>query len=61
VTASVRDVCRLNYTKGIIYFSGTVESSGPAVVVERATYWNTATQFWAAGESTALTKLPDVP
>lgn len=61
VTASVRDVCRLNYTKGIIYFSGTVESSGPAVVAERATYWNTATQFWAAGESTALTKLPDVP
>jgi hypothetical protein len=27
------------------------------IIVERATYWSTATQFWAAGASTLLTKL----
>jgi hypothetical protein len=36
---------------------GTVESDGPGIVVERATYWSTPTQFWAAGASTLLTKI----
>jgi hypothetical protein len=38
--------------------AGTVESDGPGIVVERATYWSTSTQFWGAGGSTLLTKIP---
>jgi hypothetical protein len=38
--------------------SGTVESDGPPIVVERATYWSAAGQFWAAGASNLLTRLP---
>jgi hypothetical protein len=42
-------------------FSGTIESSGPGIVAERSTYLTTASQFWTAGASVALTKLPVTP
>jgi hypothetical protein len=38
--------------------AGTIESDGPGIVVERATYWSTPGEFWAAGATTLLTKLP---
>jgi hypothetical protein len=38
--------------------AGTITSDGPAIVVERSTYWSTAGQFWAAGASTLLTPFP---
>jgi len=37
---------------------GTIHSEGSEIVVERSTYWSTNTQFWAAGASTLLTKIP---
>jgi len=41
--------------------AGTIVSDGPPIVVERSTYWSTASQFWAAGASTLLTPLPEMP
>jgi len=41
-----------------IFYGGVVSSDGPGIVVERSTYTSTFNQFWAAGSSTALTKLP---
>jgi hypothetical protein len=39
--------------------AGVIESyAGVPIVVERATYWSTPAQVWAAGASTLLTKLP---
>jgi Tol biopolymer transport system component len=47
---------QLNVTGGAIY--GTVRSDGPGIVVERSTYQSNGTQFWAAGASTLLTRIP---
>jgi len=37
---------------------GTIESDGPPIVVERSTYWAAGGQFWAAGTSALLPRLP---
>jgi hypothetical protein len=59
-TADVTVLCGfdgvLSYFLGSV--GGVVSSDGPGIVVERSTYRSTTTQFWAAGESTALTRLP---
>jgi hypothetical protein len=43
---------------GTIAIGGTITSVGGGIVVERSTYWSTPDQFWAAGSSTLLTKMP---
>jgi hypothetical protein len=48
----------LSYLRNEAVFTGVIESQGGPIVVERATYWSTPTQVWAAGASTLLTKLP---
>jgi hypothetical protein len=59
-TASLRDICPFaNYPfNNPISISGTIRSDGPPIVVERSTYWSSGGQFWAAGASTLLTRLP---
>jgi hypothetical protein len=55
-TSGIKDICTTQpYFASI---AGTVTSDGPGIVVERATYGSTDTQFWAAGASTLLTKMP---
>jgi hypothetical protein len=61
VTVAVRDVCQgIAITAGATP-SGIVESSGPAIAVERSTYWEAPGQVWGAGASAALTRLPEEP
>lgn len=58
-TAGLRNLCPFVIpTDFPTYIAGTVESDGPPIVVERATYWSAGDQFWAAGASTLLTPLP---
>jgi hypothetical protein len=58
-TADVKAMClSLLDTNTDVIFGGVVSSDGPGIVVERSTYYSTDTQFWGAGSSTALTKLP---
>ena len=57
-TAGLRTLCPFAITDAVpARIAGTVESDGPPIVVERATYWSAAGQFWAAGASTLLTPL----
>jgi hypothetical protein len=62
-SVSVSDVCAGTVANGIVTFSGTLTSNGPGIVAERSTYWNTFApdQFWGAGSTAALTRLPDQP
>jgi hypothetical protein len=55
-TTALRDVCP--FPAGFARIAGTIESDGPPIVVERSTYWSAGGQFWAAGASTLLTRLP---
>jgi Tol biopolymer transport system component len=58
-TTGLRDVCPfVNYPFSTLRIAGTIESDGPPIVVERSTYWSAGGQFWAAGASTLLTRLP---
>jgi predicted phage tail protein len=57
-TVSVRAVCGAAATAAA-RFSGTVESEGGPVVVERSTYANgSGGIFWSAGSSLVLARLP---
>lgn len=59
-TADATVLCQLDGVLSYLQVSlgGLVTSSGPGIVVERSTYRSAGTQFWASGESTALTKVP---
>ena len=53
------DVCPLAAAPfSVMRIGGTIESDGPPIVVERSTYWSADGQFWAAGASALLTRLP---
>jgi hypothetical protein len=54
----IKGLCDTLANVGAVTVGGTVTSDGPAIVVERSTYWSTADQFWAAGASTLLTQIP---
>lgn len=56
-TMGIMEQCaQLTPTANAVY--GTVRSNGPGIVVERSSYQSTANQFWAAGASTLLTRIP---
>ncbi len=61
LTRGIKDICPANYFINMLgkefNVSGTVESDGPGIVVERSTYWSTPGQLWSAGASALLTKL----
>jgi WD40-like Beta Propeller Repeat len=62
-TADLKALCGVDHLVAIGGGSvaGTISSDGPGIVVERSTYESDGTQFWAAGSSTLLTKLPPSP
>ena len=58
-TTGLRDLCPFATAPySVLRIAGTIESDGPPIVVERSTYWSAGGQFWAAGASTLLTRLP---
>lgn len=59
-TVGLKSVCPLatNNPLGRATLAGTIVSDGPPIVVERSTYWSAGGQFWAAGASTVLTRVP---
>jgi hypothetical protein len=59
-TVGLKSVCPLatNNPLGRATLAGTITSDGPPIVVERSTYWSAGGQFWAAGASTVLTRVP---
>jgi hypothetical protein len=56
-TTSLLELCALP-SAGFLEVSGTVETNGRGIIVERSTYWSSATQFWTSGSSALLTRLP---
>lgn len=63
-TVHVAEVCEGVQVQweGLFHFAGTVETNGPSVVAERATYQTyPGGQIWTTGAAAAMTKLPDVP
>lgn len=57
-TIDLEALCQLNLAGPASSLGGVVRSDGAAIVVERSTYSSNASQFWASGSSTLLTKLP---
>jgi Tol biopolymer transport system component len=57
-TGELRTLCDELRAESFVNMGGTIHSEGSEIVVERSTYWSTNTQFWAAGASTLLTKIP---
>jgi hypothetical protein len=63
-TVSIAQACGIDdNSANVRIMAGTVESSGPDIIVERSSYdsvfvGTTLTQFWGLGESVALTRLP---
>lgn len=58
VTTDVAAACGIGFTNNVVYWGGTVESDGPDIVVERASYVSGWAGFWSSGVATALTRLP---